>query len=106
MNDKSKYDLLLSKLNDLSKLYTRSTDLRKEIFKMKNHNCMIDDTIEQMRQEMTSIDKKIEMIEAEIKVIKSDPSNYYHSIKLYYKLRRNFIKCSSINVCICFRLIF
>ena len=38
---------------------------------------MMEDTIEQMRQEMTSIDKKIEIIEAEIKVIKSDPSNNY-----------------------------
>lgn len=38
---------------------------------------MMEDTIEQMRQEMKSIDKKIEILEAEIKVIKSDPSNYY-----------------------------
>ena len=46
---------------------------------MKNSttNSVMDDTIEQMRQEMTSIDKKIETIEVEIKVIKSDPSNYY-----------------------------
>ena len=81
MNKKSKYDFFLAKRFELYKLYTRSTDLRIKIFNMRKlipkHNSMMDDTIEQMRQEMISIDQQIKIIEAEVKVIKSDPSNYY-----------------------------
>ena len=42
--------------------------------KLSQNKRMMEDTIEQMTQEMTSIDKKIKIIEDEVKVIKSDPS--------------------------------
>lgn len=47
-----------------------------EFYELSQNKRIMEDTIEQMRQEMTSIDKKIKIIEAEVKVIKSDPSNY------------------------------